>query len=92
MDEIYVIVTETCYVNRETNDIVGYYKSTETKVENRFDIPLVFSSVENARNYLETKGLKEIAFLNYQTDKQSIDDGLAFYHVTRYTIKSVTIN
>lgn len=92
MTEIYVILKETSYINRETNEIVGYYKSTETKVENRFDIPLVFSSVENARNYLEMKGLKEIAFLNYQTDKQSIDDGLAFYHITKYTIKSVTVS
>lgn len=92
MTEMYVIITVTSYVNRETNEVVGYYQSTETKVENGFNIPLVFSSVENARNYLETKGLKEIAFLNYQTDGQDIDNGLSFYNVTKYTIKSVTVN
>lgn len=92
MTEMYIIITETRYVKSETNEVIGHYKSTETKVENGFDIPLVFSSVENARNYLETKGLKEIAFLNYQTNRQDIDDGSKFYNVTKYTIKSVTVN
>ena len=91
MTEIYVIVTKTFYINKQTTEFVGHYKSTETIVEDGFDIPIVFSTVEKAREYLNAKGLQEIAFLNYKTKDQPINDGLDFYKFTKYTIKSVTI-
>ena len=72
MDEIYVIITETCYVHKQTKK----WSSNHQK----------------AREYLEAQGLHEIAFLNYRTSYQDVKDAPYFYQVTKYNIKSVTVN
>lgn len=63
-----------------------------TKKEEDYDVPLIFSSVEKAREYLEAQGLHEIAFLNYRTSYDEVKDAPYFYKVTKYNIKSVIVN
>lgn len=92
MDENYVIVTETCYVHKQTKKWSSNHQTLITKKEEDYDVPLIFSSVEKAREYLEAQGLHEIAFLNYRTSYDEVKDAPYFYKVTKYNIKSVIVN
>ena len=56
MTEIYVIITETCYIQSQTNKGTSNHKALVTTSENGCDMPIVFASVENAQEYLESKG------------------------------------
>lgn len=42
MDEIYVIITETCYVHKQTKKWYSNHQTLITKKEEDCDVPLIF--------------------------------------------------
>lgn len=92
MTEIYVIITETCYIQSQTNKGTSDHKTLITQLEDECDIPIVFSSVENAREYLESQGFHKITSLIYHSNYQEVKDAPYFYKLTKYTIKSITLH
>ena len=43
MDEIYVIITETCYVHKQTKKWSSNHQTLITKKEEDCNVPLIFS-------------------------------------------------
>lgn len=95
MSQIYYIFKKTCYYNQHTKKVSDFdnQQTILTIKENKIDIPVAFSSVEKARNYLINKlNLEEITFMNFKSDYQIINDVDTLLKFTKYTIKSSQLN
>lgn len=92
MTKIYVIIAETCYIQSQTNKGTSNHKTLVTKSENGCDMPIVFASVENAQEYLESQGFHKITSRTYHSNYQEVTDAPYFYKLTKYTITSTTLN
>ena len=95
MSQIYYIFKKTCYYHQYTKKVSDFddQQTILTTKENKIDIPVAFSSVEKARDYLINKlNLKEITFLNFKSDYQIINDVDTLLKFTKYTIKSSQLN
>ena len=95
MAQIYYIFTKTYHWNKITNKAFDFddKQTILTKKEDNFDIPILFSSVENARDYLKNQlHLEEIAFLNFKSDYHRINGADMLFEFKKYTIKSSEID
>ena len=95
MAQIYYIFTKTYHWNKITNKTFDFddKQTILTKKEDNFDIPILFSSVENARDYLKNQlHLEEIAFLNFKSDYHRINGADMLFEFKKYTIKGVEID
>ena len=93
MSQIYYIFEKTFYHNMFTKNIYSFddKKHILTTKQNEFEIPIAFSSVEKAREYLsQHSNLKELDFLNFTSNYQTTLDDVVF-KFTRYTIESTNI-
>ncbi len=92
---IYYIFTKDYHWNKIADKVFDFddQQTILTKKENNFDVPISFSSVEKARDYLKNQlHLEEIAFLNFKSDYHLINGAEMLFKFTKYTIKPSKIN
>ena len=95
MSEIYYIFKKTCYYNKYTDKVSNFndQQIILTTKEKDFEIPIAFSSVEKAREYLINQlHLEEIAFLNFKSNYNLINEADMLFKYTMYSIKESEIN
>ena len=93
MSRIYYIFEKTLYHNMFTKNIYSFDDKQHilTTNQNEFEIPIAFSSVEKAREYLsQHSNLKEVDFLSFTSNYQPTIDDVVF-KFTKYIIKSTNI-